>query len=430
MNWQQSLAWLETLGRFGSRPGLDRINQVLDKLGRPEQGLNIVHVAGTNGKGSVCSLISSVLTAAKYRTGLYTSPHLVRYNERFKIDGQDAPEEELSYYFTMVRKVMDELSIESEFVLTEFEVLTVVAFLYFKAYNVDYLLLEVGMGGRLDATNVVQPVLSIVTKISLDHTAVLGDTVAVIAKEKAGIIKSGVQVVVSNQEPDAFSVIEAVAADKNAYLHDASKKVSVCLRSHSLNGQLFDLNTVDRHLPCVDIKLLGTHQLDNVRTAVCALDVLSTQGARIGSADIRQGLAEAIWPARFELIKEKPVVIIDGAHNVDGAKALMSAVKEYLPDHPIVLVIGVLADKDINTILGHLIPLATDVIVTKPDSPRAKDPYMLAEKIDAFGLRANVVVDIKEAVDEALDLVSFEGAVLICGSLYLAGAARDHLLSG
>ena len=427
MNWEEALAWLESLGQFGSRPGLERINQVLDNLGRPEKGLSIIHVAGTNGKGSVATFISSVLTAAGYSTGLYTSPHLVQYQERFLTDGVEAAEHELALYFTQVREVVDRLQAESGLILTEFEVLTVVAFLYFAARRVDYLVLEVGLGGRLDATNVVVPKLAVITRIGIDHMAVLGNTLAAIAGEKAGIIKPKVPVVMGAQEAEAEAAIRAAADRNQAVLYATEDSVFVHPKEHNLSGQRFTLKVADRLYPDLWIKLLGPHQLENAATAACAWRVLAEQGAGISEAAFRQGLAAARWPARFEVVKTKPLTIIDGAHNLSGAEALARTVEQYLPAGRLLLVVGVLADKDVNGILRVFASFASKAVVTRPDSPRAAAPKDVAAQLRLLGVDTLVEPDIGRAVDKALTLAGPKDTVLVCGSLYLAGKARECL---
>jgi dihydrofolate synthase/folylpolyglutamate synthase len=430
VNWKESLAWLESLGRFGSRPGLDRINRVLDELGRPQQGLNIIHVGGTNGKGSVSAFISSVLTAAGYRTGLYTSPHLSHYSERFQIDDAVANDDELARYFTKVRAAVERLHDQDGLILTEFEVLTVVAFLYFAAQEVDYLVLEVGMGGRLDATNVAWPKLAVITRIGLDHMAVLGNTLAAVAGEKAGIIKPKVPVVMGKQEPECVFAIRDAAQHNQAPLCSAEDLVAVQPKEHTLNGQLFDLKVAGRLFRDVRITLLGLHQLENVATAVSALEMLNSQGANISDDALRRGLAAASWPARFEVVRNRPLVIIDGAHNADGAKALARTVRQYLPGLQPILVVGLLSDKDVSTILSFFASFAARAIVTRPDSPRAAQPHEVATTLKCLGVQAEIEPDIGAAVAKALALTGPDDAVLVCGSLYLAGTARGYLLSG
>ncbi|MDI3538528.1 MAG: dihydrofolate synthase / folylpolyglutamate synthase [Bacillota bacterium] len=428
MNWQEAAAWLESLGRFGSRPGLERIEKLLGKLGHPEQGLKVIHVAGTNGKGSVCAFVSSVLAAAGYRTGLYTSPHLVEYRERFQINGTLISLEELAALLTDVRRASLEAAGAGGEEATEFEVLTAAAFLYFATQKVDYLVLEVGLGGRLDATNVVRPEVAVITHISYDHTAVLGCRLAEIAREKAGIIKPGCPVVMAPQEEEAAEVIAAVAAERRAPLHRVQAECTVIPRRQSLSGQSFDLCISGRSYRDLSISLLGDHQVDNAATAALALTVLSSKGAAVSEDALRQGLAAARWPARFEVVLRSPVVVIDGAHNPDGAEALARAVQAYLPKRRLILVLGVLGDKDVPAVLRALGPLAQVAVVTRPASPRAAEPEHVASGLRAYVPEVYVEPEIERAVQRALSLAGPEDVVLVAGSLYMAGVARRYLL--
>ncbi|HKM39768.1 MAG TPA: folylpolyglutamate synthase/dihydrofolate synthase family protein [bacterium] len=428
MNWKQALVWLESLGQFGSRPGLVRINKVLNQLGQPQKGLKIVHVAGTNGKGSVATFISSILTESGYKTGVYTSPHLEEYTERFLIDGVKAAKCELADYMSQVRHVVHVLHRKSGLILTEFEVLTVVAFLYFASHQVDYLVLEVGLGGRLDATNVVVPDLAVITRIGVDHTAVLGDNVAAIAAEKAGIIKAGIPVVMGEQEAEAVAVIKTWAERKKAPLYASQDLVSIYPLEHSLNGQLFQLRVAGRLYENLRIGLLGSHQLENVATAATAWQVLGSGGVHINENGFRQGLEQACWPGRFEVIATYPTtIIIDGGHNLSGAKAVARTVKEYLPSGRVLLVTGVLADKDVDGIVQVLASFASQAIVTTPLSPRAAAPCQVAAKFRGLGVQSCVEPCIGPAIDKALSEAQPGDTVLICGSLYLAGEARRCL---
>ena len=322
---------------------------------------------------------------------------------------------------------MDRLQAESGLILTEFEVLTVVAFLYFAARRVDYLVLEVGLGGRLDATNVVVPKLAVITRIGIDHMAVLGNTLAAIAGEKAGIIKPKVPVVMGAQEAEAEAAIRAVADRNQAVLYATEDSVFVHPKEHNLSGQRFTLKVADRLYPDLWIKLLGPHQLENAATAACAWRVLAEHGAGISEAAFRQGLAAARWPARFEVVKTKPLTIIDGAHNLSGAEALARTVEQYLPAGRLLLVVGVLADKDVNGILRVFASFASKAVVTRPDSPRAAAPKDVAAQLRLLGVDTLVEPDIGRAVDKALTLAGPKDTVLVCGSLYLAGKARECL---
>lgn len=429
MDWEETTVWLESLARFGSRPGLERIERLLALLGHPEQGLKVIHVAGTNGKGSVCAFISAVLAAAGYRTGLYTSPHLVEYTERFQVNGREVAPDELAALLTRVRAAAEAVAAAGGGQATEFEVLTAAAFLYFARERVDYLVLEVGLGGRLDATNVVEPQVAVITHISYDHVAVLGRTLTEIAREKAGIIKPGRPVVLAPQEDEAARVITARAAERGAPLFSVRAQCTVVPGRQDLSGQRFDLTAAGRSYPDLEIRLLGPHQLDNAATAALALTVLGSQGATIPEDAVRRGLAAARWPARFEVVRTAPLAIIDGAHNPDGAQALARTVRTYLPGRRLILVLGMLGDKDVSAVLKTLGPLAQAAVVTRPASPRAAAPEQVAAGLKACVPAVYVEPEIPRAVDRALALAAPGDAVLVCGSLYMAGAARRHLVT-
>lgn len=428
LNYQEALAWLESLGRFGSRPGLERINGLLSVLGNPERSLKVVHVAGTNGKGSVCAFISSVLAAAGYRTGLYTSPHLVCYTERFQVNGQPISGGQLAELLSEVRAAAEKVAAGGGGQATEFEVLTAAAFNHFAAEKVDWLVLEVGLGGRLDATNVVVPEVAVITHVSYDHVAVLGHSLAEIAQEKAGIIKPGRPVVMAPQEEEAARVITSVAAEQGSPLLSVREATALVPRSHDLTGQTFDLVVPVRTYAGLSTRLLGPHQLDNAATAVLTLEVLRAGGTAISETALYRGLAEARWPARFEVVRREPLVIVDGAHNPDGARALACTVRTYLPGRRLVLLLGVLGDKDVPALLAELGPLAQAAVVTRPASPRAADVEVVAAGLRAFVPEVVAEAEISQAVDRALALAGPADAVLICGSLYMAGWARRYLL--
>jgi dihydrofolate synthase/folylpolyglutamate synthase len=427
LEYSEALAWLESLGRFGSRPGLQRIQALLEVLGHPEQGLEVVHVAGTNGKGSVCAYISSILAAAGYRTGLYTSPHLVSYTERLQVNGQEVPEPVLARLLTQVRQAAERVTTDTGEHPTEFEVLTAAAFLYFNVQKVDYLVLEVGLGGRLDATNVVFPQVAVITNISHDHVGVLGTSIAAIAREKAGIIKPGRPVVMAPQEEEAAQVIVAVAKEWGSPLLSVRERVALHLVEESLQKQRFHLQLGEASYQDVVIHLLGRHQLDNAATAILAIDVLCSLGAEVKPDALYQGLAATRWPARFEVMSSRPVVIVDGAHNLAGAQALARAVRDYLPGRRVVLLIGVLADKDVSSILRELGPLGQAAVVTRPDSPRAADLESVADGLSVYVPHVVVEPDVRRAVDRALALACRDDVVLVCGSLYLVGWARKYI---
>ena len=391
-------------------------------LGNPERAYPSIHVAGTKGKGSVSSMCTSVLQSAGYRVGLYTSPHLHEYTERIQINQQSIPHNNLI-------ALVDEIkpTIESIPKLTTFEITTALAFLYFQRQKVDVAVLEVGLGGRLDATNVVVPTVSVITSLSYDHTQILGETLAEIAREKAGIIKPTVPVVVAPQKYEAQQVIEEVAAERSATLIQVGKYYGYAPLEHSLERQSLqvwkdaDLKRAE-HL---EIPLLGVHQVENAATAYAALQVFSERALPVSGEAIRKGFSETNWPGRFEVLQRQPAVVVDSAHNRDSALRLRQTLDDYFPGVPVVLVFGASEDKDIEGIFAELSPRIEQVVATKSFHPRAIDPQRLVEVASQFGKPTKIVPDIPEAVEEALRLAGNGQMVLATGSIFVVAATRE-----
>ena len=413
MNGAEALALLDARARFGQRMGLDTMRGMLAACGDFHKDLRVVHVGGTNGKGSVCAMVASVLTASGRRTGLYTSPHLVRFSERIQVDGREIADDELARAMERVRPALDKFP-----EATYFEVATLVALRHFVDAGVEIAVLEVGLGGRLDATNVFEkPLVTVITNISLEHTEVLGKTVDAIAREKAGILRHDVPCV-TGATGDALAAIKEVAAEVDAPLHVLGDDIVPMPDTEDETGQTMDLIGPREHAD-LRIPLLGAHQVENAALAVATLDLLSGMGYDIAEMPLREGLLHARWPGRLQRVEGKPALLLDGAHNPAGALALA----EHLKARGLkpVLVFGALADKDWNAMVMALAPHVRDAIVTRVPSARAADPQEVARAFSMAGIFGMVVDEPGHALRTAEGIAGPEGLVLVTGSLYLVG---------
>ncbi|MFH0941907.1 MAG: folylpolyglutamate synthase/dihydrofolate synthase family protein [Chloroflexota bacterium] len=416
---------------------LRRMAELLEALGNPQRAAKSVHIAGTKGKGSTSAMIASVLTAAGYHTGLYTSPHLSDLRERIQIDGRMISRSGLIKLVRELKPVFAAVDAAAVYgKLATFEVLTALAFSYFARRQVDFQVLEVGLGGRLDATNVIIPEVSVITSISLDHTEVLGKTLEAIAGEKAGIIKPGVPVAISPQTPGVIKVFEAAARSHNSRMVKVGSEVTWRGLGYDLGGQRFEVKgLLGRHE--LAIPLLGLHQLENAATAVAALELLIEKGYRISRENITTGLARVRWPGRFEILSRNPLVIADGAHNRESARRLRESLERYFScrtEKPTgeslyryrraVLVMGASIDKDVAGIISELGRYFDRVIVTGSQHPRAMAPEKLRDKFAEHGITAEVSTD----VPAALTLATGDSGDLVCvtGSLFVVGEAGEE----
>ncbi len=425
MNYTEARAYVDSTERFGIKPGLERITKMLAYVGNPQDKLKFVHVAGTNGKGSTCTMMASVLMEAGYKTGLFTSPFVIDFRERFMVDGEMISENEFAEIMTRVRTVNDLLE-KSGTSLTQFELITAVALLWFVQKECDVVVLECGLGGRLDSTNVIRkPLCSVITKISLDHTDILGDTVEKIASEKAGIIKPGCPVVLApHQDQAAVRVIEKKCAEIGSSL------IVSGMDTVSVKTMLPTMSEIYYGGLRLMIPLAGAHQFENAVTTVNAARELNERGLVISDDQIVSGIAKAKIPARFEILSHAPLVVVDGAHNPDGVEALCSSVDALLGGRSIVGIIGMLRDKAYEEALSQIIPRFDMVLTVTPDSPRAlsaKELAACAERFAGEGVSVKPVDSLKKAASIALDMTDEASAVVVCGSLYLASAMRPVL---
>lgn len=428
MDYQEAVAYLHGLQRLGVKLGLERTQELLRRVGRPDRQCGrIVHITGTSGKGSVAALVESGLRAAGHRVGLYTSPSLERFTDRFQVDRQDMAEAELAELVGLLRGHIDAMVAEGHEQPTEFEVTTVLGFLYYARHKVDWLVLEVGVGGRYDATNVIDnPAVTCITNIGLDHTDWLGSTEEQIAWEKAGIIKPAVPCVTGTEHPGALDVIRAEAESQNAVLAEVGR-ADYQVDSFGPEGQVVDLLGARGWYRGVHLPLLGQHQSQN---AAVALRVLELCGVK--EEAIRAGFAAVSWPGRMELLPTPggPLVLLDAAHNPAKCGALAEAVRQYFPGRRVHLVLGALADKNVEEMARPLLELAERTWVTTPESPRQLPAERLAEVCTKLGSPGvSVVPGVAGAVDAAVAASGPSDLVVITGSFYTVGPARRHLLA-
>lgn len=420
MNYSEALSYIHSVCWKGSIPGLSRTRDLLERLGNPEQSLKFIHIAGTNGKGSTAAMLASILEEAGYTVGLYTSPFINRFNERMQVNHVCISDEELAELTAFIRPHADSMADSP----TEFELITALAMEFFKRKHCDIVVLEVGMGGALDSTNVIDaPEVAIITAMGYDHTRELGSTMTEIASAKAGIIKPGGDVVIYGQNPEAEAVFEKAAAAQCGTLSrpDYSQLIP---GDFSLEGQSFSYGTwKDLRIP-----LVGAYQLSNAAVVLTAVDILRQKGWVLSDDAVRQGLAHTRWPARFEVLRRDPVFIVDGGHNPHGVQATADSLRRIFPDRQFVFVTGVLADKDVEHILGLIVPIARRFYTVTPGNPRAMSADVLAQRIQAMGADAVPCPSIPQAVQAAVEFAGPEGVVCALGSLYMSGDIRNCFL--
>lgn len=416
MTGQEAIAYIHSHQWERRAPGLERIRTLLRALGDPQRGQKFVHVAGTNGKGSTCACIAAVLRSAGYRVGLNTSPYLVTFHERIRVDGEMISDGELASLAEEIRPAAEAMAEHP----TEFELITAAAMLYFRRKGCDISVLEVGLGGALDASNVIDaPEVAVITAMGMDHVALLGPTQADVAAAKAGIIKPGGDVVSYGGCPEADAIFRRVCGERGARLRevDFSRLEQVSL---DLEGAVFDF------VPCrgLHLPLAGTHQVKNAAAALTALEILREKGWSVQEDAFRRGLAAVRWPGRLEMLGRNPVFLLDGAHNAHGITAVAESLRTLLPGWKITFLLGMLADKDVERVPALLAPLAERVFTVRPDSPRAMEASELAALMERQGVPAAACGSAAEGVRAAAEAAGPRGAVCALGSLYLSGGIR------
>jgi len=416
--YRKCLNEMFALRRFGIKLGLSTIRNILKGLGNPERRFQSVHVAGTNGKGSIASALASILHGSGYKVGLYTSPHLVRFNERIQVNLLPVTDKKVVELYRSVKR-----RYQGRREPTFFEYTTAMAFYEFARRGVDWAVVETGMGGRLDATNILSPALSIISNVSLEHQAYLGSTIAQIAREKGGIIKEKTPVVTGVTQAKAIAVLEEIAARKKAPIYRLGRS----FRTRRTAGGSFTYRGIDETWRDLRVGLNGKHQVLNAALVLAACEILNRRKVGLQIEGVKTGLLNNVWPGRLEVVSTRPLVILDGAHNRIAAHTLAQYIREHLKNKKVTLVIGILDDKPYAAMLKSLLPVCSRAIITRPKIDRATDParlFAIAQKIIGD---VTVIGDVEAAVAHALNTVSAQDAVCIAGSLYVVGEAKEAL---
>jgi dihydrofolate synthase/folylpolyglutamate synthase len=424
MNYQDVTRYLYSLNLFGGKLGLERIERLLELMGNPQEKFKSILVGGTNGKGSTVVMISSILQEAGFKVGTFTKPHLSSFTERIVVNGKRIPEEDVVRIVEEVRSTIERMKEESNFEHpTFFEVVIAITFRYFEEQKVDFAVLEVGLGGRLDATNVVNPLVSVITNVSLEHTQILGDTVLKIAKEKAGIIKKNGILITATEDDEVFNLFRRICKEKKSKIFRVGRDIEFESLASSITGQEFTINGFNGRYDDLYIPLLGKHQLANAATAVGAIEALRFHGIVIPEETIREGVK---WPGRLEIVQKNPFVVLDCAKDPEAMKKLKEAVLDIFNYEKLILVISISSDKDFRSMLNEIIPISDSIIITKHKvMNRGIDPKILAEEVKKFKKEFVIVEDVKDAVRKALNLANEKDMILVTGSLFTVAEARE-----
>lgn len=429
MLYEDALQYIYHLNKFGSRSGLQRIKHLLQLLGNPHTNFNTVHIAGTNGKGSTASMINSILTESGYKTGLFTSPYLERFTERIRINNNEIPKEEVAGLISKITYIIEEMISAGFEKPTVFEIITAMGFDFFFREKIDIGVIEVGLGGRFDATNVITPLTSVITPISFDHTDILGETLGEIAYEKAGIIKNGGITVTAPQDSEVNEIIQKICMHRNNKLFMVGKDITYKLKDYSLSsGSVFDLKGMCGEYKNLKIKLVGKHQVSNAAAAVGTVETLMMRGIKIPKDAVINGLYKAYWPGRLEMISESPRILIDAAHNSAGMEILSCVLKNDLEFENLILILGMLKDKNYKAMIEKVVPLADLVIATEPESHRALKAGDLAGEVLKYGVNCIIENDIEKAVEQALSISNHRDLLCFTGSIYMIGRVRSLIL--
>ena len=415
MDYEETLVYLYNLERFGIKLDLSNITSILNRLGNPHLKFPSIHIAGTNGKGSVAAMLHSILCESGYKTGIYTSPHLVDFRERIRVR-QDLIEKD--FVLDFVQDLKDEID---QFGFTFFEVTTAMAFAYFAQNKVDVAVVETGLGGRLDASNMINPLISVITNINLEHTKHLGDAIHQIASEKAGIIKEGVPTITAVNQPEALDAIRAVCVQRKSELIHVEDASSYTVLESSILGSKFNFSSNSFKYENIELNLAGDHQVLNAATTLTAIQKLRELGWKVDEQKIRDGLKKVKWRARLEIFRKEPLVLLDVAHNPAGIRALVQTLDQLFPDERIIFVFGVMEDKDHRSMLKQMCKKAKFMVLTKPNYKRTAEPESLKEAVVKANIPFEIIPQVKQAYHFALKKAELDHIICITGSHFTVG---------
>ena len=425
MRYEEAMKYITEVGNFGSNYGLERAYRLLEILGDPQKDLKVIHIAGTNGKGSTTAMITEILKGAGCKVGMYTSPFLEEFEERIQINGENICKETLASLISEVKIAVDKVIDEGYNHPTEFEIITVLMLLHFKRQKVDFSVIEVGLGGRLDSTNVVNPILSIITSISFDHMNLLGNTLAEIANEKAGIIKKDIPTLIYPQEKEAMEVIEKRCKENNSNLYKVSEDSIALLKIEKANKPYQEIEVYGNNEYRVKLPLLGEHQILNLAVAIKAIEILNENNhGKISKEIIESSIENVKWKGRLEVLKTDPLVVIDGAHNIQGISKLKTNIEKYFNYEDLYLILGILADKDVETMVKTIVPMAKKVYAVTPNSSRAELALDLKKAVLKYNSNCEAFESYEEAYLKAKADSREVDLILASGSLYMIGDMR------
>jgi dihydrofolate synthase/folylpolyglutamate synthase len=415
-SYQEGIGYLYNLQKYGIKFGLSKTSNLMEAFGNPHKGRKYIHIAGTNGKGSVATFVASILKQAGIKVGLYSSPHLVRFTERFRINDEQISREKAA-------GLIDELkgAIVPDSPPTFFEATTAMAFLYFARENTDVAIMEVGMGGRLDATNLITPLVSVITNISMEHQFFLGSRLLDIAGEKGGIIKEGVDLVTAATQPSVISLFKSICREKRTPIWRVGKDISYRTTKYG-----FHYKGIKHRFNRLQLGLKGGFQARNAAVALAVVELLEKQGFRISAGDIREGFKKSAWPGRMQVVAEGPTILLDGAHNPAATRALAGSIRTGFEYRRLILIIGVMKDKEIGKVLQGIVPIADYVIYTRPVYSRAAAPEILMAEAAPLKKPGKVEPLLTKAIEKAVDMADPEDSIVICGSLFTVGEALTY----